>query len=258
MSSIAAEHPRPLRNFLMAGACLMALAFVAVMQPSRAPAPTEDASVAASASVTPKLATLAQSHPGRRVEVIVRMAPGTSSDGVRSFVRIAGGDAGEPIGLINGFPARLDARDAVRLATQPGVLAVSLNGVTKPQSAPSQPNKLETAYNQSVNTPQVWNHATGKGVGVAVIDTGIAGDLPDFRVSSDDGRSRVVASAIVNPDAQNAGDSYGHGTHVAGLIAGMSALRSISAFSSSADIHGVPASCSTTSAKALLGTCTPL
>jgi serine protease AprX len=220
LSSIAAEYPRPLRNIVMAGACLLALAFVAAMQPSAAPAPIQDASVAASASLTPKLATLAQSHPGRRVEVIVRLEPGMSPEAVRSFVRVAGGHAGEPIGLINGFPARLDARDALRLATQPGVLAVSLNGVTKPQSAPSQPNKLETAFNQSVNTPQAWNHATGKGVGVAVIDTGIAGDLPDFRVSADDGRSRVVASAIVNPDAQNAGDSYGHGTHVAGLIAG--------------------------------------
>src|SRR3712207_6955643 len=58
--------------------------------------------------------------------------------------------------------------------------------------------------------------STGKGVGVAVIDTGIAGDLPDFRVSAENRESRVIASAVTNPDAKTAGDPYGHGTHVAG------------------------------------------
>jgi serine protease AprX len=57
---------------------------------------------------------------------------------------------------------------------------------------------------------------------VAVIDTGIAGDLPDFRDSQDPGRSRVVATAVTNPCARDATDHFGHGTHVAGLIAGNS------------------------------------
>ena len=39
--------------------------------------------------------------------------------------------------------------------------------------------------------------ATGKGVGVAVIDTGIDGGLPDFTDAA--GASRVVASAVTNP-----------------------------------------------------------
>jgi serine protease AprX len=226
LSSIAAEHPRPLNNVVVAGACLLALFCVAALRPFAGPASSQDGAIATSAPVTPKLAALAQSDPGKRVEVIVRMQPGASVAAVRSFVQAAGGHAGESIALINGFSARLGARDAQRLATQPGVIAVSLNGVTKPQSAPDQPNNLATAYNQSVNTPQVWNHATGKGVGVAVIDTGIAGDLPDFRRSADDNGSRVTVSAVVNPDAENAGDSYGHGTHVAGLIAGNGDNRS--------------------------------
>jgi serine protease AprX len=61
---------------------------------------------------------------------------------------------------------------------------------------------------------------TGKGVGVAVIDTGIAGNLPDFRVSGADPASRVVASVVTNPGATSAADVVGHGTHVAGIIAG--------------------------------------
>jgi serine protease AprX len=62
--------------------------------------------------------------------------------------------------------------------------------------------------------------ATGKGVGVAVVDTGIAGDQADFRKSQSDSTSRVIASAVTNPSAKNEGDSYGHGTHIAGIVAG--------------------------------------
>src|SRR5207244_8047076 len=66
---------------------------------------------------------------------------------------------------------------------------------------------------------KLWNgeSLTGKGIGVAVIDTGIAGDLPDFRVSSSDTSSRVVAAVTTNPDATTATDTFGHGTHVAGI-----------------------------------------
>ena len=52
-----------------------------------------------------------------------------------------------------------------------------------------------------------------------MIDSGIAGDLPDFVTG---GRSRVIASAVTNPCAADANDQFGHGTHVAGLIAGNS------------------------------------
>ena len=53
-----------------------------------------------------------------------------------------------------------------------------------------------------------------------MIDTGIAGTLPDFRTSASDSTSRVVATVATNPYATTDNDSYGHGTHVAGIIAG--------------------------------------
>ena len=55
---------------------------------------------------------------------------------------------------------------------------------------------------------------------MAVIDTGIAGTLPDFRTSQTNSTSRVVATVATNPYATGDNDSYGHGTHVAGIIAG--------------------------------------
>jgi serine protease AprX len=55
---------------------------------------------------------------------------------------------------------------------------------------------------------------------VAVIDTGISGDVPDFQTSQGSSTSRVIASAVVDPNATTADDTYGHGTAVAGLVAG--------------------------------------
>ncbi|HXF42689.1 MAG TPA: S8 family serine peptidase, partial [Pyrinomonadaceae bacterium] len=61
----------------------------------------------------------------------------------------------------------------------------------------------------------------GSGVGIAVLDSGIYGEHNGFKNSA--GQSRVVAS--VNFTDSSNEDRYGHGTHVAGLAAGNSAIR---------------------------------
>jgi serine protease AprX len=90
--------------------------------------------------------------------------------------------------------------------------------------------RLATSYNQSLTSDQTWDtYGTGAGVGVAVIDTGIAEDMPDFEVAkhgNGNAPSRVVATAVTNPDAKSDTDGYGHGTHVAGIIAGNGNNRS--------------------------------
>ena len=58
---------------------------------------------------------------------------------------------------------------------------------------------LGTAFDQSTRADKTWTaprtSSTGAGVTVAVVDTGIAGGLPDFATSSPDPTSRVIASA---------------------------------------------------------------
>ena len=71
----------------------------------------------------------------------------------------------------------------IALEDADGVKAVTVDAAVKPQGVSL--SRLQTAYPASVDAPQLWNYdtnVTGKGVGVAVIDTGIAGGMPDFRV----------------------------------------------------------------------------
>ena len=181
-----------------------------------------NAAVAAPANVTPALASLARSEPARQVQVIVQMRPGWTPRHGATLVNSAGGKAGRAVSLINGFGARMTAASAVALASRPSVKAVTLDGAIR--STAIDQKRLRTAYTHSVGAFKVWNRkydaVTGKGVGVAVVDTGVDGSLADFRVSRKNGLSRVIASAVVNPQATTSVDTYGHGTHVAGLIAG--------------------------------------
>jgi serine protease AprX len=158
------------------------------------------------------------------------------------LVEAAGGRVVRDLHLIDALGIAIDRRGARRLERQAAVRAVTPDAPVQPSAVRESstsggeataarcdgiwdswcPGALGTAFVQSTRADKAWADprfpATGQGVGVAVIDTGIDGTLPDFRAA--DGSFRVVASAVVNPDATTADDRYGHGTHVAGLVAG--------------------------------------
>jgi serine protease AprX len=174
----------------------------------------------ATPNVSPSLLKLAHAHPARSVEVIVQVERGFDHAAVRSQVAAHGGHVTREVRLINGLAADIPAAEAVELSGENGVRAVSINASVAKTSL-IDIGRLTTAYGLSIGADTSWKAGfTGKGVGVAVIDTGIAGGLPDFQVSQSDPTSRVVANAVVNPAASTPTDGYGHGTHIAGLVAG--------------------------------------
>jgi serine protease AprX len=172
-------------------------------------------------ALSPDLSRLSNAHPGRRVVVIIQFDHGIGAARGRTLVRSLGGLQGLDLHIINGMSARMTAGAARRLAASGMVHAVSLNApVAETGLTNFNPQKLATTFNQNIQATNMWNFSTGQGVGVAVLDTGIDGDLPDFQTSQNSNASRVVASVAVDPGASTMSDTYGHGTDVAGLIAG--------------------------------------
>ena len=84
-----------------------------------------------------------------------------------------------------------------------------------------QYSTLQNIYPTAVGADKAWNkppYLDGQGVTVAVVDSGF-NTKPDFEVYGG-GDSRIVASADMVSTPPDPTDMYGHGTHVAGIIAG--------------------------------------
>ncbi|KAF6580564.1 MULTISPECIES: S8 family peptidase [Paenibacillus] len=69
---------------------------------------------------------------------------------------------------------------------------------------------------EMIQAPAVWNQTRGRGVKVAVLDTGCDADHPDLKARIIGGRNFTDDD---EGDPENFKDYNGHGTHVAGTIA---------------------------------------
>ncbi|MFZ0418322.1 MAG: S8 family peptidase [Candidatus Sulfotelmatobacter sp.] len=155
----------------------------------------------------------------QQAQVIIQYAPGTQLtctgllgllDCVLNDVVQLGGTILGQLPLINGLVAQLDGNGIQSLSNQSNVVYISSD---RPL-APSDNNA-----NGAINAQFAWQSGySGAGVGVALIDSGVyshpdlyQGILPF---------SRVVYQQSFVPGNSSTNDQYGHGTHVAGLIAG--------------------------------------
>jgi serine protease AprX len=184
-----------------------------------------------SATLDPRIATLALHHPGQDVQAIVQFNATVGQAKGEADARAHGRIIGN-LPIIHGLAVQTTAVQARALAADPDVHAVSLNTEVTPESLPTShipvmpgsqsvsAAQLQSTYDQTLDVTPLWKFGvTGTGVGVAVIDTGVDGSLPDF-ASAGGSHSRVTVSAVDNSNATAATDGYGHGTDVAGIIAG--------------------------------------
>src|ERR1700739_2235780 len=155
----------------------------------------------------------------QQTQVIVQYAPGTqvNCSGLLGLVDCLvndilklGGTILSQVPIINGVVALLDGNGIQSLSNQSNVVYIS-------QDRPLKPTLSNAA--SAVNAEFAWqSNYTGAGIGIALIDSGVASH-PDLNLGAVP-LSRVVYQQSFVPGNSSASDQYGHGTHIAGLIAG--------------------------------------
>jgi serine protease AprX len=161
------------------------------------------------------------SSSDRSVSVIVRELPGAGSVPEQA-VEAFGGVVGRYIPIIGGFVAEVPAAAVPELRRLGGIQSVTLNSRVRllGNIDGMDPNKdpgswLKVAKNTKLL--EMWQHGfTGQGVDVALIDSGVA-PVEGLTVQVINGPDLSFDSQAENLTDV---DTYGHGTHLAGLIAG--------------------------------------
>jgi len=85
---------------------------------------------------------------------------------------------------------------------------------------PNDPEMKQQWHMTRINAPRAWDFGIGRGVTVAVVDTGIAcEDFGPFKKGTDLKATECVPGWNFVAGNEHANDDQGHGTHVAGTIA---------------------------------------
>ncbi|MDJ0385322.1 S8 family peptidase [Streptomyces sp. G-G2] len=120
---------------------------------------------------------------------------------------------------LNGYSALLTERQARRLAADPAVVQVAQNRKLKLDATqPDPPSWGLSRFDQRrlpLDTSYTYPDSSGQGVTAYIIDTGVRITHEDFG-----GRASYGYDAIDNDNDMIADDDHGHGTHVAGTVAG--------------------------------------
>jgi len=174
-------------------------------------------------------------HPNKRVRVIVQRHDGHSARTIAAHI-------GEPVhkefSIIAAHAMTATQGDLLKLAAHPGVRYISPDSRAHLLGYDDPIVDLKTRYPTETNATSVWAGSkgdkgnkkgdTGNGIAVAVIDTGFA-DHPDLKY-------KELFDAT---GSGNTGDGYGHGTHVAGIIAGNNAKNGYVGMAPDVDLIGI-------------------
>ena len=115
--------------------------------------------------------------------------------------------------LSNQALAALRSDPTVTVATRNTTIVATGGGRDRDLDSDGDPSPEPSAGAAAINAPLAWHTATGAGVTVAVMDSGIA-EHPDLAPGKVAARVNFVYSG-----SRDSLDPAGHGTHIAGIIA---------------------------------------
>jgi serine protease AprX len=157
-----------------------------------------------------------------QVPVVVSTTTGAGAQAAAHAIIRSGGSVSRQLGLIDGFAALVPAWALEPLVQLPGVRSVTPDASLRLLSSTYSPTSdIASLYNTAgiTGARSMWSKGfTGKGVDIALIDSGIA-PVEGLKTPG-----KVVNGPDISFDSQAPNlaylDGYGHGTHMAGIIAG--------------------------------------
>ncbi len=151
------------------------------------------------------------------VAVIVTATPGEAKQAAQA-VRSVGGSVGRSLAIVGGFSASLPVAARGRLAADASIARISEDTAVHFSNTAVNAATIASNYPKSTGATTAWAAGNyGGGVNVAVIDTGVApvDDLATRLVAGPD----FAGDRVGDPNG-SLYDDYGHGTVIAGVIAG--------------------------------------
>jgi serine protease AprX len=150
------------------------------------------------------------SQGGGKSQVIVTLQPGWTASGRSEMARL-GGTLGRALDILNAQVVELPNGQLKRLADHPAVARIDWDRPITGHMARAATTVGARAVRQQ------YGH-NGRGIGVAVIDSGITGWHTDLLGWT--GQQRVTGWMDFVNGRTTPYDDLGHGTHVAGIIGG--------------------------------------
>jgi serine protease len=163
--------------------------------------------------------------------IVVKLRPSADINAFETVVRAARGQIVNSIPRLNAVIIRLETNVSASLAiatlrASPLVQYAEQDGYAYAMATPNDPLYPSQWHYPMIQLPTAWDVTTGSPVIVAVVDTGIRPDHPEFQGGvlvagrnffngADDANTTDPGCPTVDPTL------YSHGTHVAGTIAAL-------------------------------------